>query len=723
MIRIPSVFQFLFEPWRYKVARGGRGAGKSRSFAQALLVLGAKNQMRILCAREIQKSINDSVHYLLKSQIEELGLSSFYTVLSNEIRGKNGTTFIFAGLKHNISNIKSLEAVDVVWCFLAGTMIDGKNIEDIKIGDYVNSYNHKKSKIEKRMVSNVFKSKTPKHVYKLLTQCGGKYIIGTAEHPVFVKCEGYVPLSKVKPNSIIYAKEIESTRALSLSRRMWNKHTNRFSWSKTVFCQKWWDKLQGLFKKKIFRKNEDVQSYVQSRFCRKFKAFTIRITSAYLVQKRCWERQRIYRGTRSIIESFRERMVERISRNNRQGLPYCKQNPNKLQVRLGKCLLQVGNRMRWWFSSWFNKSRGGQEKEYLLKEYRVDSVTLQKQADIKQLGLSDEGDYVYNIEVEVNNNYFANDILVHNCEEAEAVSANSWDTLIPTIRKDGSEIWISYNPDIEESETHQRFAVNPPPEYIVENGEKKPYCKTIKVNYVDNPFFPKELERERIQLLAKDPIKYDNVWLGNPKQSVEGAVFMHEMQAVVDSGRIRPVLYDKNYPVDVFYDLGRADQTALWFVQFIGNEYRIIRYYDNNRQHFSHYIQYCKELNYTYGTHYLPHDAESEQLAAQFTIKQQAINAGFKVIIIPRIPQKNLAIEAARSIFDRCVFDSTLCKDGLTCLRKYAYIENSYGGFSKEPKHDENSNGADAFLAIGQSRIEQKPRSVTKKTHRSIYVS
>ena len=424
MIRIPSVFQFLFEPWRYKVARGGRGAGKSRSFAQALLVLGAKNQMRILCAREIQKSINDSVHYLLKSQIEELGLSSFYTVLSNEIRGKNGTTFIFAGLKHNISNIKSLEAVNVVWI-----------------------------------------------------------------------------------------------------------------------------------------------------------------------------------------------------------------------------------------------------------------------------------------------------------EEAEAVSANSWDTLIPTIRKDGSEIWISYNPDIEESETHQRFAVNPPPEYIVENGEKKPYCKTIKVNYVDNPFFPKELERERIQLLAKDPIKYDNVWLGNPKQAVEGAVFMHEMQAVVDSGRIRPVLYDKNYPVDVFYDLGRADQTALWFVQFIGNEYRIIRYYDNNRQHFSHYIQYCKELNYTYGKHYLPHDAESEQLAAQFTIKQQAINAGFKVIIIPRIPQKNLAIEAARSIFDRCVFDSTLCKDGLTCLRKYAYIENSYGGFSKEPKHDENSNGADAFLAIGQSRIEQKPRSVTKKTHRSIYVS
>lgn len=394
MIRIPSVFQFLFEPWRYKVARGGRGAGKSRSFAQALLVLGAKNQMRILCAREIQKSINDSVHYLLKSQIEELGLSSFYTVLSNEIRGKNGTTFIFAGLKHNISNIKSLEAVNVVWI-----------------------------------------------------------------------------------------------------------------------------------------------------------------------------------------------------------------------------------------------------------------------------------------------------------EEAEAVSANSWETLIPTIRKDGSEIWISYNPDIEESETHQRFAVNPPPEYIVENGEKKPYCKTIKVNYVDNPFFPKELERERIQLLAKDPIKYDNVWLGNPKQAVEGAVFMHEMQAVVDSGRIRPVLYDKNYPVDVFYDLGRADQTALWFVQFIGNEYRLIRYYDNNRQHFSHYIQYCRELNYTFGTHYLPHDAESEQLAAQFTIKQQAINAGFKVIIIPRIPQKNLAIEAARSIFDRCVFDSTLCKDGLTCLRKYAYIENSYGGFSKDPKHDQWSNG------------------------------
>lgn len=412
--QLPEKFQFLFETWRYKVARGGRGSAKSQSFARALLIKGASKPLRIVCAREIQNSIKDSVHYLLETQIKKLKLEKFYTILKDEIRGLNGTTIVFKGLRHNITNIKGLEDVDIIWI-----------------------------------------------------------------------------------------------------------------------------------------------------------------------------------------------------------------------------------------------------------------------------------------------------------EEAEIVSANSWETLIPTVRKPGSEIWVTYNPDIEESETHQRFAVNPPPEIIIDkDGKSVNWCKTVKVNFVDNPWFPPELEQERLQLLAKDPIKYDNIWLGNPKQAVEGAVFMREMQAVADSGRIRPVKYDKNYNVDVFYDLGRGDQTSLWFVQFIGNEYRLIRYYENNRQHFSHYIEYCKSLGYKFGTHFLPHDAEAEQLAAQFTIKQQAINAGFKVFVIPRIPKKNMAIEAARGIFDRCVFDADLCRDGLTCLRRYAYNINDNGSFSQDPKHDEYSNGADAFLAIGQSTIERKTAGI-----------
>lgn len=115
-VEFPAKLQFLFRPSRYKVAYGGRGSAKSWSFARALLVLGASKPMRVLCTREVQKSIKDSVHKLLSDQVDGLGLSKFYEVLNNEIRGKNGTEFLFAGLQdHTVDSIKSYEGVDVVW--------------------------------------------------------------------------------------------------------------------------------------------------------------------------------------------------------------------------------------------------------------------------------------------------------------------------------------------------------------------------------------------------------------------------------------------------------------------------------------------------------------------------------------------------------------------------------------------------------------------------------
>jgi phage terminase large subunit len=114
-VRFPDKLQFLFEASPYKVAWGGRGATKSWGFARALLLLGTKRQLRILCARETQKSIRDSVHQLLQSQLKDLGLESFYRVEKSAIYGANGTTFLFAGLKHNVDNIKSMEAISICW--------------------------------------------------------------------------------------------------------------------------------------------------------------------------------------------------------------------------------------------------------------------------------------------------------------------------------------------------------------------------------------------------------------------------------------------------------------------------------------------------------------------------------------------------------------------------------------------------------------------------------
>jgi phage terminase large subunit len=124
--QLPEWAQCLFdEDSRYICLRGGRGSGKSRSVASALVIRGASKQTRILCAREIQKSIRDSVKRLLDDEIERCGLQGFYTSTESEIRGKNGTLFLFAGLRTNVDSIKSMEGVDICWIEEAQTVSQG----------------------------------------------------------------------------------------------------------------------------------------------------------------------------------------------------------------------------------------------------------------------------------------------------------------------------------------------------------------------------------------------------------------------------------------------------------------------------------------------------------------------------------------------------------------------------------------------------------------------
>src|SRR5262245_60232648 len=113
--QFPDKLACLFEPKRYKILYGGRGGAKSWGVARALLILGASRSLRILCAREFQNSIADSVHKLLSDQIAALGLAGHYDVLQTAIRGRNGTEFRFEGLRHNVTKIKSYEGVDICW--------------------------------------------------------------------------------------------------------------------------------------------------------------------------------------------------------------------------------------------------------------------------------------------------------------------------------------------------------------------------------------------------------------------------------------------------------------------------------------------------------------------------------------------------------------------------------------------------------------------------------
>lgn len=121
-VKFPAKTAFLFEPHRFKCLYGGRGSGKSWAFARALIILGRRRKLFIVCAREIQKSIKESVHKLIADQVGELGYDDFYTIKESEIVGANGTKFAFVGIRNNVASIKSMEAIDIFAIFEAATV-------------------------------------------------------------------------------------------------------------------------------------------------------------------------------------------------------------------------------------------------------------------------------------------------------------------------------------------------------------------------------------------------------------------------------------------------------------------------------------------------------------------------------------------------------------------------------------------------------------------------
>lgn len=291
-------------------------------------------------------------------------------------------------------------------------------------------------------------------------------------------------------------------------------------------------------------------------------------------------------------------------------------------------------------------------------------------------------------------------------EEARTVSKASWDVLVPTIRKPGSEIWISFNTELAEDETYKRFVKNPP------TG-----AKVVKIGWEDNPWFPDVLRQEALDLKARDPIAYETVWGGNCKQVLDGAIYANEILAANSAGRFTTVPYEPAQPVHVFFDLGRADKTAIWFVQLVGFEFRILAYYENRGFAWEHYLDKLKALKeergYVYGEVWLPHDAQNELLASKRTIEQQTRDAGYRVRIVPKLSVAG-GIDAARQVFGRCWFDEDLCADGLQALRNYRYeVDPATQQFSKNPLHDWASHGADAFryfaVGIAEPRAPVEP--------------
>lgn len=510
-IQLPDKLKFLLsEKHRYKVAYGGRASGKSYSMILASLARAMEKKVRILCVRQFQNSIADSVHKLIADTIYRLKLDKFFTVTQSSIRCINGSEFIFKGIHNNVQEIKSLEGIDICVCFVSGTKVGDKNIEDIKVGEYVDSFNHSTKKIEKRKVLHVFKRKSPKKLYKILTSYAYHPIICTGNHPIFVKGKGYIPAKDIKKGDIVYAKEDRFTKGSSLWERMWENCKIEYKGEEKSLSINWENLLPRLCKNKNFGTDEKFKSNGKRRIQKKDDKNIAGYKSSS--KGTWWEWSWLYRSTKNIVEKTWSWMVGRIYSANwrwQKGMP-----TDSLQGGFSKCLLWNCNRNRWAQSLWrYCKIRGPKENG-LLTEQRVESIEIQEQRDIKQLGLSDGGNYVYNIEVQGNNNYFANGLLVHNCEESQNIPDDSWEVLIPTIRKEGSEIWICFNPQMEDDATYRRFVKNPPPD-----------CKSVLINYTDNPWCPEVMKKEAENCKAVDRAKYEHIWLGHTVLETDAQIF------------------------------------------------------------------------------------------------------------------------------------------------------------------------------------------------------
>lgn len=401
-VDFPEKLHFLLtEKRRYKGAKGGRGSAKSWSFARALLIKGSTHKLRILCTREVQKSIKQSVHKLLKDQIEALGLSSFYQVLENEIRGVNGTEFSFSGLSdQTVDSIKSFEGCDIVWV-----------------------------------------------------------------------------------------------------------------------------------------------------------------------------------------------------------------------------------------------------------------------------------------------------------EEAQSVSKRSWSVLIPTIRKEGSEIWLSFNPELDTDETYDRFITNQPEDSII-----------VSMNYTDNPWFPEVLEKERIHAkLTLPKSEYENIWEGKCMPAVAGAIYYGQVASAEADGRICNVPYDPLLKVQVVFDLGWNDAMSISLVQKSLSALAIIENIEDSHKTLDYYSALLKKKNMNWGRVWLPHDGRHKDYKTGKSAEEIMRALGWDVAITPNMSIED-GIRMTRMSFGRFYFDKTKAARLVQCAKRYRRSINAQTNEPGAPFHDEWSHGADnlRYIAVNAEAMSNE---------------
>ncbi len=303
-------------------------------------------------------------------------------------------------------------------------------------------------------------------------------------------------------------------------------------------------------------------------------------------------------------------------------------------------------------------------------------------------------------------------------EEGQTISKRSWAILLPTIRREShifesgvssSEIWVSYNPDLESDETHQLFTINKPRD-----------CVNTLMNWRDNPWFNDVLNEERLRCLETEPDAYPNIWEGRCRPAVEGAIYYKQIEEMENQGRICNIPYDPMLKVHLVFDLGFTDKMSIGLVQKNLSELRLFDYIGGTRRSLSDYDLELKAKPYNWGSVFLPHDGFSKGHQTGQSTADVLKTFGWDVIPRENIVEMTVeeGIRNTRLKLPRLYIDESRCAPVVESLKRYRRTINKRTDAEGRPVHDQYSHDADMvrYLCLNEENmINEKVYRHTKE--------
>jgi phage terminase large subunit len=293
-------------------------------------------------------------------------------------------------------------------------------------------------------------------------------------------------------------------------------------------------------------------------------------------------------------------------------------------------------------------------------------------------------------------------------EEAQTISATSLNLLRPTIRAEGSEIWASWN----------ARRKTDPVDLMLRGAETPTGAVVVQANWRDNPWFTAELEQERLDCLRMQPDQYDHIWEGGYITVAEGAYWAMQLAECKGQGRIGVLAGDPLMTTRAYWDIGgtgaKADACAIWIAQFVGEQIRVLDYYEAVGQPLAAHVAWLRSKGYEKALCVLPHDGATNDKVYSVSYESALREAGFDTRVVPNMGAgaANARVEQVRRVFPQVWFNAATTEGGREALGWYHEKKDEARGIGLGPDHDWSSHAADAFglLAVDYAN---RPLSAT----------